>query len=75
MEWKICKLLCGSTLFEDMGWYLGVIGKLQNGECLIYIFMGEVLNGTPNILNKSSYHCWYKQLDRKLSLVLINTTH
>ena len=36
-----------------MGWYLGFIGKLHSDECLIYTFMGEVLNGTKNIFNKS----------------------
>ena len=42
--------LCVSIFIKDMGWYLGVIGNLLNYECLIYIFTGEVLNDTPNIL-------------------------
>ena len=35
--------------FKYIGWYLGVIGKLHNNECLIYVFTGECFNGTPNI--------------------------
>ena len=58
-----------------MGWYLGVIGKLHNDECLIYIFTGEVLNGTPNIFNRSHYHCWYKILRNKCLPVMIDTTN
>ena len=41
---------CVSIFIKDMGWYLEVIGNLLNDECIIYIFTGEVLNGTPNIL-------------------------
>ena len=58
-----------------MGWSLGVIGKLYNDECLIYIFTGEVLNGTPNIFNKSWYKFWYKDVRNQFLPVLINTTH
>ena len=43
-----------------MGRYLGVIGKLHNDECLIYIFTGEVINGTTNIFTNSQYNCWFK---------------
>ena len=49
-----------SIFFIDMGWYSGVMGKLHNYEYIIYIFTGEVINGNPNIFNKSPYHCWYK---------------
>ena len=58
-----------------MGWYLGVIGKLQNDECLICIFTGKVQNGTPIIFNKTLYHCWYKELMNHFSPVIIDTTH
>ena len=34
--------LCISILLNNMGWYLGVIGKLHNDECLIYILTGNV---------------------------------
>ena len=30
--------LCVYNIIKDMGWYLVVIGKLYNYECLIYIF-------------------------------------
>ena len=43
-----------------MGWYLGVIENLRNDVCLMYIFTGEFINGTPNIFANSQYHCWYK---------------
>ena len=33
--------LCVSILLRNMGWYLVVIGKLTNHECLIYIFVGK----------------------------------
>ena len=36
-----------------MVWYLGVIGKLHNDECLIYILTGKVENGTPIIFDKT----------------------
>ena len=48
-----------SIFLKKMGWYLGVIGKLHNDECLIYIFTGKVQNGTPGVFNKILYHCWY----------------
>ena len=44
-----------------MEWCLGVIGNLHNDECLIYIFTGAFLNGSPVIFIKSHYHCWYKE--------------
>ena len=52
LNWKIkySNVLSVSVFFKNMGWYLVVVGKLHNDECLIYIFMGGVLNGTRNIL-------------------------
>ena len=46
--------------FKGVVSYLGVIVKLRNYECMIYIFIGGFPNGTPKIFNKSQYHCWYK---------------
>ena len=43
--------LCISIFLDKMVWFLGVIGKLHNDECLIYIFTGNVENGTPIIFN------------------------
>ena len=58
-----------------MGWYLGVIRKPHNDECIICIFTGEDINGTPNIFTSSQYHCRYKELRDQRSPVIINTTH
>ena len=54
---------------------MGVIGKLQNDEYLIYIFTGKFQNGTWIIFHKTIYHCWYKYLRNHFSPVIINTTH
>ena len=67
--------LCASILFKYMLWWLGVIGKLHNDECLIYLFTGEVLNGTPNTFTNSQYNYWFKYLRGQFSPVLINSTH
>ena len=75
MEQKYANRFCVSIFIEDMGCYLGVIGKIQDEKCLIYIFTGEILNGTPNIFTNSQYRCWFKELRNKSSPVLINTTH
>ena len=40
-----------------MGWYLSLMVNIYNDECLVYIFMGGVINGTINKFNKSQYHC------------------
>ena len=53
---------CVYILIKDMGWYLGVIEKIFNYECLIYIFICEVINGTPNIFTNLQYNCWCKEL-------------
>ena len=58
-----------------MGWYLEVIWELHNDECLLYVFTGEVFNGTPNIVTNSQYHCWHKYLGDQFSPVTINNTH
>ena len=49
MNWKPLdvNVLCISILLNKMGLYLGVIGKLHDDECLIYIFTEEVGNVTP----------------------------
>ena len=49
MNWEKSDVngLCISILLDNMGWFLGVIGKLHNDECLIYIFTGNVENVTP----------------------------
>ena len=48
---------------------------INNDECIIYLFIGEVFNGNPNIFTNSQYHCWYKELRYQFSPVLINTTY
>ena len=58
-----------------MACYLGLIEKLNNHECIIYIFTGKIQNGTPSIFDKSIYHCWYKESRNKFSPVMIDTTH
>ena len=58
-----------------MVWYVGIIGKIQNDEYLIYMLIGKVLNGTPSVFNKSLNHFWYKQFRNHFSPVMINTTH
>ena len=62
MNWKTADVngVCISILLNNMGWYLSVIGKLHNDECLIYIFTGEFENDTPIIFNKTLYQYWYK---------------
>ena len=52
--------LCISIVFNKMGWHLGVIGKVHNDKCLIYILTGKVENGTQIIFNKTLYNCCYK---------------
>ena len=63
--WKDANCLCVSLLLNNMGWYLGIIVKLYDDACLIYIFTGKVQNGTPSIFNNSLYHFWYKNLGIK----------
>ena len=41
-----------SKFLKKKGWYLVVIGKLHNDECIIYIFTGKVQNGTPIIFKE-----------------------
>ena len=67
--------LCVSILLNNMGWYLGVIRKLQNDGCLIYIYTDKVQNVTPIIFNKEIYLWWYKELKNNLSQVMTNTTN
>ena len=43
-------------LLKNMGWYLGVIRKRHNYECLICIFTAKVEDGNAIIFNKQLYH-------------------
>ena len=53
----------------------GSYSNLHNDECLIYIFISEVLNVTPSICDRSNYHCWYKKLRNQFALLLIDSTY
>ena len=77
MNWKTSDIngLCISIFLYKMGWFLGIIVKLHNNECLIYIFTGNVENGTPIIFNKTIYSSWYEQLRTHFSPILIDTSH
>ena len=57
MNWKTSYVndLCIYILLDKIRWFLGIIGKIHNDECLIYIFTGNVENGTPIIFNKTIY--------------------
>ena len=48
--------LCISIFIKDTLWYLGVIVKLHNNECLIYIFIVEVLYGTPKMFTNYQHY-------------------
>ena len=39
--------ICVSILTKFTIGYLGVKGKLHNSQCLIYIFTGKVIDGSP----------------------------
>ena len=45
-----------------MGWYLGVIGRLNYEETPIYLFIGEVTNGIPNIFMGIQYEIWFQYI-------------
>ena len=77
LNWKgkYANGLCVYIFFKSMRWYLEVIVKLHNYECVTYIFTGEALNGTQNVFNKSQYHFWYKESRNQILPVIINTTH
>ena len=64
MNWERTdeNVLSVSILLKNMGWYLCVIVKLHNDECIIYILTGKIQNGTRSIFNRTLYHCWYKEL-------------
>ena len=64
-----------SVLIKDLGWYLRVIGKLHNEECLIYILTGEVQYVTPNTFTRQQYNNWFQQFRDNFSSVLNNTTY
>ena len=57
MNWKTLDLngLCISIFLDNMEWFLGVIVKLNNDECLIYIFTENIENVTTIIFNKTLY--------------------
>ena len=67
--------LCFYIFLKDIGWYLVVIGNLNNDELIKYIFTDKFLNGTPSIFNISNDHCWYKELRNQFSTLMIDTTH
>ena len=50
-----------SILSKGMGWYLGAIKIINNKECRIYIFEGEITDGTTNILSENHYNSWFQQ--------------
>ena len=54
--------ICVSILTKFTVGYLGVKGKLHNSQCLIYIFTGKVIDGSPKIFTKYQYNCWLKEL-------------
>ena len=58
-----------------MGWYLGVIGRLYNEKCLIYIFTVEVQDVTPKTFTNENYNGWFQQLKYQFSPVLVNNTY
>ena len=62
MNWKTSDVngLCVSIFLDKMGWLLGVKGRFHNDERLMYIFTGNVENGTPIIFHKTIYSSWYK---------------
>ena len=77
MNWKTSDEngLYISIFFDNLEWFLGVIGKISNDEYLIYIFTGNVENGTPIIFNKIIYSSWYKKIKDSFSPIFINTSH
>ena len=77
MNWKTSDVngLCNSIFLDNMGCFLGVIGKLHNDECLIYIFTGNVENITPIVFNKTLYRYLYKYLRTHFLPIFINTSH
>ena len=76
MNWKTSDIngLCILIFLDNMGWFLGVIGKLHNDECLIHTFTGNFENGILIIFNKIIYPSWYKELRTHFSPILINTS-
>ena len=54
---------------------MSVIVKLHSYGCLIHIFTGEDIDGTPKIFTDSQYNSWFKSLGYQFSPVLISNTH
>ena len=77
MNWKTSYRngFCIQIFLDNIGWFLGVIEKLHNDECIIYIFTGNVENGKPIIFNKTIDSSWHKELRTHFSPILINTSH
>ena len=50
-----------------MGWYLGVIGRINYEEIPKYLLIGEITNGTPNIFMGIQYEIWFQQIREFLS--------
>ena len=62
MNWKKSDVnaLCISIFLDNMVWFLGIIGKPHNDECLIHIFTDKVENGNTIIFNKKCIHLGIK---------------
>ena len=77
MNWKTSDVdgLYIFIFLENMVWILGFIGNLHNDECLIYIFTGDVENGTQIIFNEIMFWSSYKELRNHFSPIMINTSH
>ena len=61
-EQKWWKWITCLNIYFEMGWYIGVIGRLHYKETLVHLIMVEVRNGTPNIFKGIKYVSWFQQL-------------
>ena len=52
--------LCVSVFIKYMGLYLGLIGRIHDSDCLIYIFTSSYIDGNPKVFNNSQYNCWFE---------------
>ena len=50
-----------------MGWYLGVIGRINYEETPKHLFIGDMTNGTQNICMGIQYEIWCQQIREFLS--------
>ena len=46
--------LCVSIFLKNMGWYMRIIGKFDNNECIVYIFTVKVENAPKIIFNEKN---------------------